>query len=194
MIFASNNKGKLKEVRTILKEYEIKSLNDADIHIDVEEDGETFYDNALKKAKGIYALSGEPCIADDSGLCVCALNDWPGVLTHRFLGEDASDTERNNKIIERVNKEDNISRTAKIVCCLVYFDGQNTISATGEIYGKISNRERGDNGFGFDPIFELDNGKTLAELSIEEKNLVSARAIACEKLLIKLNNYITNII
>lgn len=187
MILATNNKGKLIEIQKILKGYEVKSLKEAGIDIDVDEDGETFYANALKKARDIYSLTGEPCIADDSGLCVCALGDWPGVLTHRFLGKDASDAERNNKIIERVNKEDNLKREAKVVCCLVYFDGRNTISATGEICGKISKSERGDNGFGFDPIFELDNGKTLAELSGEEKNLISARALACEKLLIELN-------
>ena len=90
---------KLQEVRKILNEYKIYSLNDKDIHIDVEEDQETFYGNAKKKALKIYDLSKEETIADDSGLCVNALNGFPGVMTHRFLGEDATDHERNQYII-----------------------------------------------------------------------------------------------
>ena len=192
MIFASNNKGKLKEIKNILTNYNVISLKEAGVNIDVEEDGKTFYENALKKAKEIYKISNQPVIADDSGLCVCSLNDWPGILTHRFLGEDATDNQRNNKIIEKVNDADFVERKAKVVCCLVYYDGINTLSATGEIFGKITNAQRGVNGFGFDSIFELENGKTLAELSTTEKDKVSARAVACEILKIKINELIKN--
>lgn len=176
MILATNNKGKLKEIKEIFNEYEIYSLKDKNIDIDVIEDADTFYGNALKKAKEIYELTKEEVIADDSGLCINALNDFPGVLTHRFLGEAATDEDRNIDLINRVN---NISdRSAKVVCNLVYYDGENTIVGEGILNGKITYESRGENGFGFDPIFELENGKTLAELSSEEKNKNSARYLA----------------
>lgn len=176
MILATNNKGKLKEIREIFSEYNIYSLNDKNIDIDVVEDEATFYGNALKKAKEIYEITKEEVIADDSGLCINALNDFPGVLTHRFLGEDATDEDRNIELIRRVN---NISdRSAKVVCNLVYYDGKNIIVGEGILNGKITFVPRGENGFGFDSIFELDNGKTLAELSSDEKNIVSARYLA----------------
>lgn len=176
MILATNNKGKLMEIKKILKEYQIYSLRDKNINIDVIEDENTFYGNALKKAREIYAISGEPVIADDSGLCITALNDFPGVLTHRFLGEDATDEERNNDLIRRVN---NVSdRKAKVICNLVYYDGKDILVGEGILEGKIAINPRGQNGFGFDPIFELENGKTLAELTEEEKNTLSARYLA----------------
>lgn len=176
MILATNNKGKLKEIKEIFNEYEIYSLKDKNIDIDVIEDADTFYGNALKKAMEIYELTKEEVIADDSGLCINALNDFPGVLTHRFLGKAATDEDRNIDLINRVN---NISdRSAKVVCNLVYYDGENTIVGEGILNGKITYESRGENGFGFDPIFELETGKTLAELSSEEKNKNSARYLA----------------
>lgn len=181
MIFASNNKGKIREIKNILKDFEIKSLKEAKIDIDVVEDGATFFDNALKKARAIYDLAKEPVLADDSGLCVIALDNWPGVYSHRFIGENASSQERNAKIINQTNTVKD--RSANVVCCLVYYDGQNIISTTGEIIGKITKEPRGENGFGFDCIFETQNGKTMAELSQEEKDLVSARGLACKKML-----------
>ena len=176
MILATNNKGKLEEIKEIFNDYEIYSLKDKRIDVDVVEDEDTFYGNALKKAKEIYDLTKEEVIADDSGLCINALNDFPGVLTHRFLGEEATDEDRNIDLISRVN---NISdRSAKLVCNLVYYNGENTIIGEGILNGIIAYEPRGENGFGFDPIFELDNGKTLAELTSEEKNRVSARYLA----------------
>ena len=94
MILATNNKGKLKEIKEILNEYAIYSLSEKDISIDVEEDKDTFVENAMKKAFEIYEIAHEEVIADDSGLCITALNGFPGVMTHRFLGEDATDEER----------------------------------------------------------------------------------------------------
>ncbi len=176
MIIATNNKGKIREIKEILKDYDIYSLKDKGIDIDVVEDQNTFYGNAYKKAKEIYELTNEPVIADDSGLCIDVLEGWPGVLTHRFLGEKATDEERNKAIIDKVKNSSN--RYAKVVCNMVYFDGVRTLIGVGEIKGTISLEIRGENGFGFDPIFELDNGKTLAELSSEEKNKVSARYLA----------------
>ncbi len=184
MIFATNNKGKLREVREILNEYEIISLRDANVSIEVEEDQDTFYGNAFKKAREIYEVTGMPVIADDSGLIIDALGSWPGVMTHRFLGDDANDLDRNKALINRAN--DLEDRRATVACVLVYYDGVNTLVGEGLIHGKISEEERGENGFGFDPVFELPNGRTLAELTPSEKNSVSARYLAsvdlCNKL------------
>ena len=183
MILATNNKGKLEEIRKILNEYEIYSLKDKNIDIDVIEDSDTFEGNAIKKAKEIYNIAHEDVIADDSGLCIDCLDGYPGVMTHRFLG-DVSDEERNQYLVDEVNKYDD--RKAKVVCSLVYYNGVDTIVGTGILEGYISNSCRGSNGFGFDPIFELPNGKTLAELTPEEKNEVSARALAANDLKNKL--------
>lgn len=186
MILASNNQGKLREIKEILNEIEIKTLKEANINIEVEEDQDTFYGNALKKAKEIYELTKEATISDDSGLCVDALNDWPGVLTHRFLGEDKTDRERNLAIIEKVNDLPKDKRSAKVVCNIVYYDNGEIIVGEGIINGYISEEPRGNNGFGFDEIFVLENGKTLAELTPEEKNNISARSLALQDLKQKL--------
>jgi len=186
MILATNNKDKLREIKEIFKEYEIYSLKDKNINIDVLEDKDSFYENALKKAKEIYEISKEPVIADDSGLCINELDDFPGVLTHRFLGEEASDEDRNLDLIKRTNSVQD--RSAKVICSLVYYDGINCIEGKGVLEGKITVEPRGENGFGFDPIFELENGKTLAELTSEEKNKLSARYLSAIDLKEKLKN------
>ena len=186
MIFATNNYDKLKEIKAILKDYEIYSLNDKNINVNVIEDQDTFYGNAFKKAKEIYEVIKEPVIADDSGLCITALNGLPGVLTHRYLGKDATDEERNLNLINKANSV--FDKSAKVVCVLVYYDGQNTLVGEGILNGKITEKPRGENGFGFDPIFELENGKTLAELTEEDKNTISARYLAAVELLEKLKS------
>ncbi len=186
MIAATNNKGKLKEISEILEEFKVYSLKEKGIDIDVLEDGKTFLENAKKKAIEVYkfAKSNEGVIADDSGLCIKALNGFPGVETHRFLGEDATDRERNEYLINEVNKYDD--RSAQFICNLVYYDGTNVIVGEGVLDGFISNECRGENGFGFDEIFELSDGLTLAELSSEEKNNKSARSLALNDLKKKL--------
>ena len=186
MILATNNLDKLKEISEILKEYKIYSLKEKGIDIDVLEDGKTFLENAKKKAIEVYKISNsnEGVIADDSGLCIKALNGFPGVETHRFLGEDATDRERNEYLINEVNKYDD--RSAQFICNLVYYDGTNVIVGEGILDGFISKECRGENGFGFDEIFELSNGLTLAELSSEEKNSISARSLALKDLKKKL--------
>ncbi len=183
MILATNNKGKLDEIKKILSEYKIYSLKDKNIDIDVIEDQDSFLGNAKKKAIEIYNLTKEETIADDSGLCINCLNGFPGVLTHRFLG-NVSDRERNIYLINEVNKYSD--RRASVICNLVYYDGKNIIVGEGILNGFISKECRGNNGFGFDEIFELENGKTLAELSFDEKNLVSARGLAIKDLKKKL--------
>lgn len=191
MIVATNNKGKLEEIKKILSDYEIYSLKQKNIDIDVIEDQDTFLGNAKKKAMEIYEIAREETIADDSGLCIDALGGYPGVMTHRFLGEDATDKMKNEYLINEVNKYDD--RSAEVVCNLVYYDGENIIIGEGILKGFISRECRGTNGFGFDEIFELPNGLTLAELTPEEKNDISARALAAKDLkkkLIKLPKYV----
>lgn len=188
MILATNNKGKLEEIRTILKDYKIYSLKDKNINVEVEEDRDSFLGNAMKKAKEIYDISHEETIADDSGLCINCLNGFPGVMTHRFLGDDATDRVRNEYLINEVNKYED--RSAQVVCNLVYYDGEKTIVAEGVLNGFISKECRGNNGFGFDEIFELPNGLTLAELSSDEKNSISARSLALNDLKKKLKLHI----
>ena len=190
MILATNNKGKLEEIRKILTDYKIYSLKDKNINVDVEEDKDSFLGNAIKKAKEIYEISHEETIADDSGLCINCLDGFPGVMTHRFLGDDATDRMRNEYLINEVNKYQD--RSAQVVCNLVYYDGEKEIVGEGVLNGFISTECRGNNGFGFDEIFELPNGLTLAELSFEEKNRISARSIAINALKKKLIKYKSN--
>lgn len=186
MIAATNNLGKLKEIKEMFKEHRIYSLKEVGINIDVVEDGKTFLENAKKKAIEIYniAQTSEEVIADDSGLCIKALKGFPGVKTHRFLGENATDKMRNEYLINQVNQYDD--RSAQFICTLVYYDGVNFVVGEGILDGFISKECRGDNGFGFDEIFELPNGLTLAELSVEEKNSISARSLALKDLKRKL--------
>lgn len=184
MIVATNNEGKLKEIKSILEDFDLYSLREKNIDIDVDEDQDTFLGNAKKKAKTIYEVSHEDIIADDSGLCIKCLNDFPGVMTHRFLGDSASDRDRNKYLINKVNEY--CDRTAYVICNIVYYNGINYVVGEGVIEGKIATECRGDNGFGFDEIFELPNGLTLAQLPPFEKNKISARALALNDLKIKL--------
>lgn len=182
IIVATNNKGKIKEIKEILKDYELITLKEIGLELSVEENGNTFKENALKKAKEVFKITNIPSIADDSGLCIDVLNDWPGVKTARFLGDAASQEDRNNYILEQMKDKDGEKRNAKVICAIAYIDGQNEFVVEGVIKGKIPKKPRGNNGFGFDCIFELDNGKTLAELTNEEKNEISSRKIALDKL------------
>ena len=182
IVVATNNSGKLREIKEILKDYEIISLRDLNLNIKIMEDGKTFKENALKKAKEVFRRTNIPSIADDSGLCIDSLNGFPGINTARFLGESASDNDRNNYILEKMKDKKESERTAKVVCSIAYVDEKNEYVVEGVIKGKIPYQKRGNNGFGFDSIFELDNGKTLAELEEYEKNNVSSRKIALKKL------------
>lgn len=178
ILIATNNKGKLEELKKMLQEYEILSLKDVGCNIEVVEDGQTFEENAKKKAREIYEATKITCIADDSGLCIDYFEGWPGVHTARFLGENSSKDERNDYILEKMKDLKDEQRKAKVKCILVQYDGDKYIVGEGIIEGKISIEKRGENGFGFDEIFELPNGKTYAELSSEEKNNISHRKMA----------------
>lgn len=188
IVVATNNQGKLKEIKAILKNYELLTLKDVNCEIEVEEDQETFEGNAKKKAEEIAKLTQLPCIADDSGLCIEVFEGWPGVHTARFLGENATPSQRNKVILEKMKNLKKEERKAKVQCVVAYYEKGEFIVGKGEIEGKIAEVARGKNGFGFDPIFELKNGKTYAELSEEEKNTMSHRKIALENLEKQLTN------
>ncbi len=181
IVIASGNKGKVKEAQEILKDYYIIPIKDIGLDIDVEEDGSTFEENAIKKAETIAKeLDRKMCIADDSGIEIEYLNGFPGVRTKRW--HNGTDRERNLAIIEKLNGVQKEKRKIKFVTAIAVSDGNNTICEKGIIEGYVTEEPRGDNGFGFDEIFELDNGKTLAEISDEEKNRISARKIALDKI------------
>jgi len=177
VIFASNNKGKIKEIKEIFNNYEILSLNDANIDIDIIEDGKTAYDNAYKKAKTIFDLTGIPTLADDSGLVFTELGDWPGVNTKRIATNQDNDEHERNMIL--INKGKELSnKEIQAICCLVYIDKDNVIEATGKMVGTIAKEEHPGNGFGFDKVFILPDGRYVSELTPDEKNKISHRAEA----------------
>lgn len=186
IVIASSNEGKIREVKEILNEYKIISMKELGIDIEVEEDENTFEKNAIKKAKTIAQnLNNKICIADDSGIEIEYLKGFPGVETKRWNKGTAKD--KNLLILKKMKGVSKKNRKVKFTCAIAISDGINTICEKGEIVGYISQNIRGDNGFGFDEIFELENGKTLAELSNEEKNEISPRKIALEKIKNKLN-------
>lgn len=182
IVIATNNQGKQKEIKEILTNYEIITLKEMNCKIEVEENEKTFEGNAKKKAKEIAEILKMPVIADDSGLCIDCLNGWPGVYTARFLGENATQEQRNEKILEKMNGKKEDERKARVKCCMAYYDNEKFVIGKGEVEGKIAEYKRGDNGFGFDEIFELPNGKTYAQLTREEKNQISHRKLALEDL------------
>lgn len=192
MIAATNNNHKLKEIREILSQIgcEIFSLNDVCIHIDIEETGATFEENALIKARQICKLTGQISIADDSGLEVKELDGKPGVFSARYAGVDGEEKDKanNKKLLDEMKDIPIEKRNARFcsVIAIVFPDGRE-ITAKGYIKGIIGFEEKGDNGFGYDPLFIIDGlDKTMAELKIEEKNKISHRANALKKIKEKL--------
>lgn len=181
IIIASGNKGKIKEAQEILKGFKIIPMKELGIEIEVEEDQKTFQGNAIKKAETIAKLlKGKYCIADDSGIEIEYLGGFPGVITKRW--HEGTDRERNLAIIEKLKGVSKEKRKISFITAMAISNGKETICEIGEINGYVAQEVRGKNGFGFDEIFELENGKTLAELSQEEKNTISARKMALEKL------------
>ncbi len=177
IIAATGNKGKIKEIQKIFSPlgFEVISQKEAGFDIDVEENGKTFGENAMIKARAIFELASDAVIADDSGLLVNALNGAPGVYSARYAGDDATDADRMNKLLKEL--EGVCDRSAKFVSALVLIlkDGR-TFTATGEVLGKITDRPYGENGFGYDPIFYSDElKKTFGEASELEKNEISHR-------------------
>ena len=195
IIFASNNKGKIAEVKEILKDMnvEVISMKEAGLDVDIEENGSTFEENALIKAEAIMKMTGEITIADDSGLEVDYLNKEPGIYSARYMGHDTSYDIKNNAIIQRLEGVKGTDRSARFVCAMavVFPDGKNII-ARGTMEGLIADKPMGENGFGYDPIMYLpEYQKTSAQLSSEEKNKISHRGKALEKLKTQLQKYLS---
>ena len=185
MIFATNNQNKLKELKEIFNDDSIKCLKDLNINIDINETGNNFYENALIKAKEIYKLTKIPTIADDSGLIFNELKDWPGIYTHRIEDEAKKlGITRNEYLIERGRKLKD--KRIKAICTLVYYDGKRIIRSTGIMKGTITDKEYPGNGFGFDSIFKLNDGRIVSSLTPNEKNRLSHRYNASIKLKRKL--------
>lgn len=182
LIFATGNEGKMREIREILADtyLEILSMKEAGIRTDIAEDGTTYEENALIKARAVAAQAKALVLADDSGLEIDYLGKEPGVYSARYLGEDTSYRIKNADLIRRLEGVPEEQRTARFVCAIaaVLPDGRElTVRAT--IEGRIGYEEKGSNGFGYDPIFYVPElGKTTAELTEQEKNLVSHRGKA----------------
>lgn len=187
IIAATKNKGKIKEIKSILSDYDILSMEEIGIDIDVNEDADTFEGNAIKKAVDIMKACGEITIADDSGLVVEALGGEPGVYSARYSGQHGNDIENNLLVLKKMEGIKN--RNAKFVCAMAaaFPDGRQCC-VKGEFYGEIGFEMKGDGGFGYDSIFYLpEYGQTSAEISADEKNKISHRASALQKLKVKLN-------
>lgn len=182
IIFATGNEGKMREIRMILADLglEILSMKEAGISADIEENGKTFEENAKIKAKAIAEFCEDIVLADDSGLEIDALNGEPGVYSARYMGEDTSYHLKNKNLIDRLEGVPDEERMARFVCAIaaVLPDGR-VLESKGTIEGRIGYEERGENGFGYDPIFMLpEYGKSTAEISAEEKNELSHRGKA----------------
>lgn len=182
MIFATGNENKMKEIREILGALplEILSMKEAGVSADIVEDGKTFEENALIKARAICKLAGEMVLADDSGLEIDYLNKEPGIYSARYMGQDTSYHIKNKSLIDRLEGVPDEKRTARFVCAIaaVFPDGKELV-VRGTVEGIIGYEEKGENGFGYDPIFYLpERGCTTAELPPEEKNSISHRGNA----------------
>lgn len=186
IVFASKNEGKVKEIKAMLSgtDIELVSLNSYSNVPEIVEDGASFQENALKKARIISEFTGENVLADDSGLVVDVLNGEPGIYSSRYAGPDATDEENNAKLLENLKKVPADKRTASFNCVLVLYKKNKEISFfEGKWQGQIIDEKRGSNGFGYDPIFWVPELKmTVAELPADVKNKVSHRGQAFAKL------------
>ncbi len=192
IIFATGNEGKMKEIRMIMEDLGIAviSMKEAGIHADVVEDGKTFEENALIKAKAIMELTGEIVLADDSGLEIDYLDRAPGIYSARFMGEDTSYDIKNQALIDKLEGVPDEERTARFVCVIACAmpDGR-TMTSYGAMEGRIGYEIKGANGFGYDPIFYLPEcGCTSAEISPEQKNELSHRGKALRAMKEKLKD------
>jgi len=189
IVLATRNKKKIQEIKKIMSEV----ISGADINIltpddfpecpEVEEDGNTFEANAVKKAVYISKCTGMTAIADDSGLEVCALNGAPGVFSARYAGESADDRDNCEKLLHEMRDIPDVERKARFVCCITVASGDNVKSFFGYVEGKIGTVLRGKTGFGYDPLFYPEgHSRTFAEMSDDEKNALSHRGKALSKL------------
>ena len=193
-LIATHNEKKKNELLRILSPLGIDVKTDKELNItltEVEETGETFYENALIKAKSGCKESGLPWVADDSGLMVDYLAGAPGVYSARFSGEHGNDKKNNEKLLKLLKDVPEDERTARfvsVVCCV--FPNGDVLTARGECEGKIGYEEKGEGGFGYDPVFMV-GGKSFAEISSESKDKLSHRGKALNLLFEKLNNYMS---
>ena len=188
LLIATNNQGKVREIKAILGGFydDIVSLKDAGISLDVVEDGDSFEANAIKKAREAAEVAGCDALADDSGLCVDALNGAPGIYSARYAGEDATDEQNNEKLLK--NLEGIQNRGARFVSVVALISGDKVTAARGEVCGVIAKAPSGNGGFGYDPLFYVPElGQTFAEIPAEIKNSLSHRARALSALQKKLS-------
>ncbi len=186
IIFATGNAGKMKEIREIMADLdvEIVSMKEAGVDVEIVENGSSFEENAVIKARTIMEHTGELVLADDSGLEIDYLNGEPGIYSARYMGEDTSYHIKNNNLISRLEGVEDEKRTARFVCAIAaaFPDGE-ILTVRDTVEGRIGYEEKGENGFGYDPIFYLpEYGKSSAQLSPEEKNRISHRGKALRKM------------
>ena len=188
LLIATNNAGKVREIKAILGEFydELVSLKDIGLELNVVEDGDTFEANAVKKAREAARAAGCDALADDSGLCVAALDGAPGVYSARYAGEHATDEENNAKLLAALDGVED--RRAKFVSVVALASGDAVTTARGEVEGVIAHAPSGSGGFGYDPLFFVPElGQTFAEIPAEVKNTLSHRARALAALRDKLS-------
>lgn len=190
IVFATGNEGKMREIRKILGDLDVDicSMKEAGIQVDIVEDGRTFEENAVIKAKAVAAKTEAVVLADDSGLEIDHLNKEPGIYSARYMGENTPYAVKNQNLIDRLAGVPDENRTARFVCVIAaVFPNGEVITTHGVIEGRIGYEEKGSNGFGYDPIFYVpEYGCSTAELSEEEKNRISHRGKALEAMKLEL--------
>ena len=194
IIFATGNKDKMREIREIMQDcdVEIISMKEAGIDPEINEDGATFEENAIIKAKAVAAFTDAIVLADDSGLEIDHLNKEPGVLSARYMGEDTSYSIKNQSLIDRLEGVEKEQRTARFVCAIAAVLPNKEVLVTRQsMEGYIGWEQEGENGFGYDPIFFLDEfGCSSATLSPEQKNAISHRGKALRAMKEELKKYL----
>lgn len=193
-IAATKNKGKIKEIKEILVDfpYDVISMGDAGINIDIDENGSSFEENALIKAREVSRLTGEITMADDSGLVVDYLNGAPGIYSSRFAGVGATDEDNNRKLLKLLTGVPHEKRTARFVCAVaVVFPDGRYFTVRGTCEGYIGEKPEGSNGFGYDPLFYVpEYGMTVAQMDSGLKNEISHRGKALRLMVDKLKEHI----
>lgn len=194
VIIASNNKNKIREFKKIFENtsFELQSMSEAGLDIDIEENGTTFEENAIIKATTIAKMLNTYAIADDSGLMVDALNGEPGVRSARYAGDQHNDDDNNKKLME--NMKGKTERSARYVCAICFSNPKGEYVTTKDsCEGIIVDEPKGYNGFGYDPYFYIEKfQRTMAEITLEEKNTISHRAKALEKMKAKYAEVVNN--
>ncbi len=193
IVLASGNAGKVKEINALLQSHGIEVVSQNEFNVpEAIEDGLTFVENAIKKARNACKFTGLPAIADDSGIEVDALHKAPGIYSARYAGEDADDAKNNIKLLEALRDVPEADRSARYQCVMVYMqteDDPTPIITQGSLQGRILTSPQGDGGFGYDPLFWLaEKNCSAAQLSLQEKNKISHRGLALQALVKKLSD------